>query len=85
MHTPSVQEFRLAIAVLNKLARHLDQEAAERIRRLPGSHCGDQHATRIEAKMLEQTSRVSAVITQLERWRSQLQEPRRRGDSHPLE
>jgi hypothetical protein len=50
--------------------------------RLPESRYGDQHATRIEAQTMEQTSRIAAVIAQVETWRDELQQQRRHRVSH---
>jgi hypothetical protein len=82
MNAPTAHEFRAAIIVLNRLSRRIDNDAAERVMRLPESRFGDQHATRIEAQTMEQTSRISAVITQLESWRDELQQQRRHRVTH---
>ena len=82
MNAPTAHEFRAAITVLNRLSRRIDNHAAERVMRLPESRFGDQHATRIEAQTMEQTSRISAVIAQLEGWRDELQQQWRQRVSH---
>jgi hypothetical protein len=82
MNDPTVHEFRAAITVLNRLSQRIDNDAAERVMRLPESRYGDQHATRIEAQTMEQTSHISAVIAQLESWRDELQQQRRQRVSH---
>ena len=43
---------------------------------------GDPLRTVIEAPTMEQTSRISAVIAQLESWRDELQQQRRHRVSH---
>jgi hypothetical protein len=82
MNPPAAHEFRSAITVLNQLAKRIDEDAAGHVMRLPESRFGDQHATRIEAQTMEQTSRISAVIAQLESWRDELQQQRRHRVSH---
>ena len=82
MKAPTPHEFRAAITVLNRLSRRIDNDAAERVMRLPESRFGDQHATRIEAQTMEQTNRISAVIAQLEGWRDEFQERRRHRVCH---
>ena len=82
MNAPTAHDFHAAITVLNRLSRRIDNDAAERVMRLPESHFGDQHATRIEAQTMEQTSRISAVIAQLEGWRDEFQERRRHRVCH---
>lgn len=82
MNVPTPHEFRAAVAVLDRLSRRIDNDAAERVMRLPESRYGDQHATRIEAQTMEQTSRISAVIAQLGSWRDELQQQRRHRVTH---
>ena len=82
MNAPTVHEFRAAFTVLNRLSRRIENDATEHVMRLPESRYGDQHATRIEAQTMEQTSRISAVIAQLESWRDELQQQRRHRVSH---
>ena len=82
MNAPTAHEFRAAIIVINRLSRRIDNDAAERVMRLPESRYCDQHAIRIEAQTMEQTSRISAVITQLESWRAELQQQRRLRVTH---
>ena len=82
VNAPTPHEFRAAVAVLNRLSRRIEDDAAERVMRLPESRYGDQHATRIETQTMEQTSRISAVIAQLEGWRDELQQQRRHRVSH---
>jgi len=82
MNAPTSHDFRAAIAVLNKLSRRIDNEAAQCVMRLPDSHYGDQHAVRIETQTLEQTSRIAAVIAQLESWHDELEQQRRHCVSH---
>jgi hypothetical protein len=77
MNAPTAHELRAAITVLNRLSRRIENDAAERVIRLPESRYGDRNATRIEAQTMEQTSRISAVIAQLEGWRDELQQQRR--------
>lgn len=82
MSPPTSREFRSAITVLNRLARRIDENAAERVLRLPESRFGDQHAAHVGAQTVEQTSRISAIITQLEDWRDGLQQQRRHRVTH---
>ena len=82
MNAPTPHEFRAAITVLNRLSQRIDNDAAGRVMRLPESRYGDQHATRIEGQSTEQTSRIAAVIAQLETRRDELQQQRRHRVSH---
>jgi len=82
MNAPTIHDFRAAITVLNRLSQRIGNDAAERVMRLPESRFGDQHATKIEAQTMEQTSRISAVIAQLEGWRDELQQQRRHRVTH---
>ena len=82
MNAATHHEFRAAVAVLNRLSRRIENDAAERVMRLPESRYSDQHATRIEAQTMEQTRRISAVIAQLESCRDELQQQRRHRVTH---
>jgi len=82
MNAPTIHDFHAAITVLNRLSHRIDNDAAERVMRLPESRYGDQNATRIEAQTMEQTSRIAAVIAQLEVWRDYLQQQRRHRVAH---
>ena len=82
MNAPTIHELRAAISVLNRLSHCIGNDAADRVMRLPESRYGDQHATRIEPQTMEQTSRISAVIAQLESWRDELQQQRRHRVTH---
>jgi hypothetical protein len=82
MNAPTIHEFRAAITLLNRLSHRIGNDAAERVMRLPESRFGDQHAPRVEAQTMEQTSRSAAVIVQLESWRDELQQQRRHRVTH---
>jgi len=82
MNAPTIHELRAALTVLSRLSHRVGNDAAERVMRLPESRYGDQHATRIEAQTMEQTSRISAVIAQLEGWRDELQQQRSHRVTH---
>lgn len=65
---PTAYELRIATSVLERLRRRIDEEAATRVMRLPDSTYGDRQATQLEARTLEQTGRIEAVIAQLNEW-----------------
>ena len=76
MKTPSPNELRVAIKILTALCERIDNDAAERVMRLPDCAFGDRHATRIESQTLEQTARIEAVITELNIWQETLRQRR---------
>lgn len=53
MRTPSPNEIRIAVNVLQALSECIDTDAAERVMHLPESTFGDRRAERIESQTLE--------------------------------
>lgn len=51
---------------------------------LPEVQYYDRHAANIEARSIEQISRIETVTGQLEEWRNQLQQPTRQSVTHHL-
>jgi hypothetical protein len=84
MQTPTTAQLRTAIEVLKKLRERLNEHAAHSVMQLPETRLGDDYAARIEARTIEQTTRIEGVIGQLEAWRSELLEQRRHRVSHRL-
>ena len=82
MQTPTTAQLRTAIKVLEKLRDRLNEHAAHSVMQLPENWLGDGYAARIEARTIEQTTRIDGVINQLNCWRSELLEQRRQHVSH---
>jgi len=77
MKTPTKDQLRTAIEVLKNLGERINEHAAHSVIQLPESRFGDQHAARIEARAIEQSSRIDTVVGQLEAWRNELQQQNR--------
>ena len=77
MRTPTTVQLRTAIEVLKKLGERINENAAHSVIQLPESRFGDQHAGRIEARAIEQTTQIETVMAQLENWRNELEQERR--------
>ena len=82
MQTPTTTQIRTAIEVLKKLGERLNEHRAYSITQLPDTQFGDQYADRIEARSIEQATRIQTVSAQLEQWRDELREERRQCVSH---
>jgi hypothetical protein len=82
MQMPSTAQIRTAIEVLKKLSERLSEHRAHSITQLPDTKFGDQYAARIEARTIEQATRIQTVSLQLEQWRDELQQQRRHSVSH---
>ena len=74
MQTPSTAQLRTAIEVLKMLGERINNNAANAVMELPEAHYYDRHAANIEARSIEQISRIETVTGQLEEWRNQLQQ-----------
>jgi hypothetical protein len=72
MQTPSTAQIRTAIEVLKKFGEHINQNAVNTVIELSDSQLHDQQPGRIEARTIEQTSRIETVAAQLESWRNEL-------------
>ncbi len=69
IHTPpTAYEIRIATSVLDRLRKRIDKEAATRVMHLPDSTFGDRQAAQLEARTLQQSGRIEAVIAQLNEW-----------------
>ena len=82
MHTPTTAQIRTAIEVLKKFGEHINTNAADAAIGLHESQHSDQHAARIEARTIEQTTRIETVAAQLANWRDELLQQRRQCVSH---
>jgi len=74
MRTPTTSQLRTAIEVLKNLGERINENAAHSVIQLPESRFGDQHAARIEACAIEQTTQIETVMAQLENWRDELKQ-----------
>lgn len=74
MRTPTANEIRIAVNVLQALSERIHADAAEHVMRLPESTFGDRHAARIESQTLERSGRIDDVITQLNEWQKSLRQ-----------
>jgi hypothetical protein len=77
MQTHTTTQLRTAIEVLKKLGERLNEHRAHSITQLPDTQFGDQYAARIEARSVEQATRIQTVSAQLEQWRDELRQERR--------
>jgi hypothetical protein len=82
MHTPTAAQLRTAIEVLKKLGERLNIQATHSATQLPDTRLGDDYGARIQARSIEQTSRIESVAAQLQSWREELRQQRRQGVSH---
>lgn len=82
MQPPTTAQIRTAIEVLKKFGEHLNTNAANTVISLPDSQHFDRHAANIEARTIEQTTRIESVATQLESWRNELMQQRRQCVAH---
>ncbi len=82
MQTPTTAQLRTAIEVLKMLGERINNNAANAVMELPEAQYYDRHAGNIEARSIEQISRIETVSAQLENWRDQLQQQRRQCVSH---
>jgi hypothetical protein len=82
MQTPTTAQLRSAIEVLKMLGERINNNAANAVMELPEAQCYDRHAPNIEARSIEQISRIETVTGQLEDWRNQLQQQKRQCVSH---
>ena len=82
MQTPSTAHLRTAIEVLKMLGERINNNAANAVMELPEAQYYDRHAANIEARSIEQISRIETVSAQLENWRDQLQQQKRQSVSH---
>jgi hypothetical protein len=82
MQTPTTAQLRTAIEVLNKLAERLNEQAAHSVIQMPESRLGDDYAAKVEARSIEQTTRIETVAAQLKNWREELLQQQRQSISY---
>jgi hypothetical protein len=82
MQTPSTAQIRTAIEVLKKFGEHINHNAVNTMVELSDSQLHDQQPGRIEARTIEQTTRIETVAAQLESWRNELLQQGRQCVSH---
>ena len=82
MQTPTTAQLRTAIEVLKMLGERINNNAANAVMELPEAQYYDRHAANIEARSIEQISRIETVTGQLEDWRNQLQQQKRQCVTH---
>jgi hypothetical protein len=82
MQTPTTAQLRTAIEVLKMLGERINNNAANTVMELPEAQYYDRHAANIEVRSIEQISRIQTVSAQLENWRDQLQQQKKRSVSH---
>lgn len=78
MQPPTTTQVRTAIEVLRKFGEHINTHAANEVIGLHESPQSDQLAARIGSRTIDQTTRIEAVAAQLENWRDELPQQRRR-------
>jgi hypothetical protein len=82
MQTPSTAQIRTAIEVLKKFGEHINHNAVNAMIELSDSQLHDQQPGHIEARTIEQTTRIETVAAQLESWRNELLQQGRQCVSH---
>ncbi len=82
MQIPSTAQIRTAIDVLKKYGEHINHNAVNTMIGLTDSQLRDQKPGRIEARTIEQTTRIETVAAQLESWRNELLQQQSQCVSH---
>lgn len=82
MQKPTTAQLRTAIRVLENLRERINEHTAHSVMQLPDTRLGDDYAARIEARTIEQTTRIDGVIGELNCWRQELLQQRRQHVSH---
>lgn len=77
MQTPITAELCTAIKVLKQLVERLNANAEHSAMQLAESPVGTYRAGLISVSTIDSTSRVQGLVTQLEQWRSELNQHRR--------
>ncbi|MGN6556077.1 MAG: hypothetical protein ACTHLW_20400 [Verrucomicrobiota bacterium] len=77
MQTPTTTQLRTAIEVLKKLGERLNTHAENSAMQLAESPVTAHQAAQIGVGAIEQTTRIEGVVTQLEQWRTELNQQRR--------
>jgi len=84
MQTPTTAELLTAIELLRKLGQRINEHAAHSVIQLPETQLGDSYAAHIEARVIEQTSHIETVTTQLQNWREELLQQSRQNVSQSV-
>lgn len=82
MQTPTTAQLRTAIEVLKKLGERLNTHAENSAMQLAESPVTAHQAAQIGVGAIEQTTRIEGVVTQLEQWRTELNQQRRQCVAH---
>ena len=82
MQVPTTAELRTAIRVLKALGEQINEHAAHSVMQMPDTRLGDDYAAKIEARSIEQISRIEGVTTQLEHWRDELMQQQQTISQH---
>ena len=82
MQTPTTAQLRTAIEVLKKLGERLNTHAENSAMQLAESPVTAHQAAQIGVGAIEQTTRIEGVVTQLEQWRTELNQQRRQCVTH---
>lgn len=82
MQTPSTAQIRTAIEVLKKLGEHINHNAVNTMIESSDSQLHEQQPGRIEARTIEQTTRIETVAAQLKSWRNEMLQKERQCVSH---
>lgn len=80
--TPSPTELKTAIQVLELLNERLTTHADHSIGELPQNQLGNQYASQIKEKSLEQSARIKLIGDQLSNWREELLQQRQTTSHH---
>jgi hypothetical protein len=73
MNSPTPQQLRTAIEVLQQLGQRINVEAANSLCLLSDSRHGADQATNIQAHAVEQNTHLAMLITRLDEWLEEMQ------------
>ncbi len=76
MKTPTSNEIRIAVQVLQALSERFQTNATDRVLHLSESSAGEHQTACIESRPLERSGRINDVIAQLNDWKETLRESR---------
>jgi hypothetical protein len=82
MQEPTTTLLRIAMKVLNKLGKRINQHAAQSVRQISPSRVAGQLAGQISENSIEQTKRVQEITGLLKTWHGELEQRRRQYVSH---
>ena len=72
MQTPTTAEFNIAIEVLKKYAKRLNEQAAHSIIQMPESRLGADYAARVQSQTIGQIGQIETVAEQVKNWRDEM-------------